>query len=103
MNKITVSCLILAASISTLVGAAVAGNTGASPEAIESWGKKVAKIDWHNIEPDMKVLLTKVPTPPPAGDNLTDRYGNKSHCHQMSSLINDEGKIVTTWNCWSAK
>jgi hypothetical protein len=101
MNKITISCLILIVSVSALVGTAVAGNVGVSPEAVEEWNNKIAKIDWRKV--DVDTFLTKVPTPPIEGDTLTDRLGNKSNCHQDSLLTNNEGRLVTRWTCWSTK
>jgi hypothetical protein len=91
MNKVAVVCIFAVASI---VGLAII------PKSVNSSPKVT---DWSKLEANMETLLSKAPTPPSTGNTLTDSYGSKSDCHQMSIQKNNEGRTVKQWACWSEK
>lgn len=91
MKKATILGLTTAISVGL---AMCAGSVNSSPKVT---------TDWSKLEPDMNILLTKVPMPPSVGDTLIDGAGGKSDCHLMSISSNNDKRTVTTWTCWGEK
>jgi hypothetical protein len=96
MKKVTILGLATATATVTAIGVGVvicAGSVNSSPK----------RTDWSKLDTNIETLLGKAPTPRPAGNTMTDSYGEKSDCHQLTVQENEEGRTVKQWACWSRK
>jgi hypothetical protein len=69
------------------------------------WGKRensFPKITtkWSETIPELNQFAKNI-MPPSRGNTLVDSKNRQHDCHLNSHVINNEGKPVAQWTCWS--